>query len=82
MDKTFLCNTSEIIRIIRYIGNPGEYELWNDVIWQIIIKDGKIIKDEQIIYDPLNYHFFRENIQNTDNRSIDSLILKTFTEPL
>ena len=81
-DKTFLCNTSEIIRIIRYIGNPGEYELWNDIIWQIIIKDGKIIKDEQIIYDPLNYHFFRENIQNTDNKSIDSLILKTFTEPL
>lgn len=79
-NKAFLCNTTDIIKIIRLLGNPGIYELWYDAIWQIILKDGEIVKDELIIYDPLNYHYFLEVGRKTDKESIDSLIFNTFNE--
>ena len=59
MDTFLYGDFQESVRLIELIASPGEYELYREHLWKIVLENGKVVIDQLISFDPLeiSLHF-------------------------
>jgi hypothetical protein len=59
MDTFLYGDFQESVRLIELIASPGEYELYREHLWKIVLENGKVVIDQLISFHPLeiSLHF-------------------------